>query len=231
MRPGILPETPVLQPLRRVSPSRFFSLKECALREIWSASRQESLLPPSPAAQLGTVIHRLLEAAGKGTLNAGNPADIENIWQKLVERTEQGMLQSWLQRSLAALFASKQGRWPIKLEVVPLQGPEKDIPFEPAECESLLREATYTLKQVNDQIGQALKLSDPEKAAVSFANPSPASCRNCCFRPSCKAYQTARNNLSQNRDWPRDVWGQNHRCQCAARSNLDSFGPSRTRSE
>ncbi len=308
MRPGILPETPVLQPLRRVSPSRFFSLKECALREIWSASRQESLLPPSPAAQLGTVIHRLLEAAGKGTLNAGNPADIENIWQKLVERTEQGMLQSWLQRSLvplrgtipqfqvrkirackkaaevaraagryteypgterldrfeswietpdglvagsidqiqetkngailrdyksgyiiekkpedaiseveekyklqlklyAALFASKQGRWPIKLEVVPLQGPEKDIPFEPAECESLLREATYTLKQVNDQIGQALKLSDPEKAAVSFANPSPASCRNCCFRPSCKAYQTARNNLSQNRDWPRDVWG------------------------
>lgn len=308
MQPGILPETPVLQPLRRVSPSRFFSLKECALREIWSASRQESLLPPSPAAQLGIVIHRLLEAAGKGTLADGNSAEIESIWQKLIERAEQGMRQSWLQRSLlplsetipqyqvrkirackkaaevakaagrhtefsgterpdrfeswietadglvagsidqiqetengtvlrdyksgyiiekkaadaisgveekyklqlklyAALFASKHGRWPVKLEVVPLQGPEKDIPFEPAECDSLLREAIYTLKQVNDQIGQALRSSDPEKAIAAFANPSATSCRNCCFRPSCKAYQTARDYLSQSRDWPRDVWG------------------------
>lgn len=308
MQPGILPETPVLQLLRRVSPSRFFSLKECALREIWSASRQEPLLPPSPAAQLGTVIHRLLEAAGKGTFADGNSAEIESVWQKLIERTEQGMRQSWLQRSLvplsetipqyevrkirackkaaevakagflhtefpgtrrpdsfeswietpdglvagsidqirdtqngavlrdyksgyivekktedanseveekyrqqiklyAALFASKHGSWPVRLEVVPLQGPAKEIPFEPGECDSLLREALYTLKMINEQIGQALVSPDPEKAIASFANPSPTGCRHCGFRPSCKSYRTARDYLSNSPDWPRDVWG------------------------
>lgn len=308
-QPGVLSETLVLKPLRRVSPSRFFSLTECALREILSASHQAPLLPSSPAARLGSAIHRLLEAAGKGALREINLTAIERVWGELVEQTEQGMRQSWLERSLvplsraiphyevrkirachkaeevaravgvvpharstsapgpdrfeswietsdglvggsideiqettagtilrdyksghiierqadgsasdidekyklqlklyAALFGAKYGRWPTKLEVVPLQGSEKEISFTPVECDRLLSAAIATLKELNDRINQALRLSDHEQAIASFANPTPDHCRNCCFRPSCKSYQAA-HDFSQSDDWPRDVWG------------------------
>lgn len=67
VQPGVLPRTPSIHPLKRISPSRFISLRECALREVWTANRQPSLLPTSPVAKLGTAIHKLLELAGKST--------------------------------------------------------------------------------------------------------------------------------------------------------------------
>ncbi len=306
LMPGQLLEIPAIQPLRRVSPSRYLSLKECPLREIWNSSRQQVLLPNSPAARLGTVIHRLLETAGKGVLERTNATEIQKVWAQLVNKTEQEMQLSWLERSLiplsqsvaqyevrkirackkaeqiavagrrstsvakgasthkfeswletrdglvggsideiqetlkgsvlrdyksgqimergvgtaaaevdekyklqlkcyAALFAIKYDCWPIRLEVVPLQGSEIEIPFKPSECEALLRTAVSTLTELNNRIALALSSSEEIKI-VEFANPSPTNCRNCLFRPGCKPYQAAQ-NLSENVDWPRDVWG------------------------
>ncbi len=94
--PGVLPQTPSVHPLKRVSPSRFFSLTECPLREVWGASRQQPLLPNSPAARLGSVIHRLLEISGKGLIKNSDPVEIQHVWEGLVRNTEQEMEESWL---------------------------------------------------------------------------------------------------------------------------------------
>jgi RecB family exonuclease len=101
--PGVLPETPTIQPLNRVSPSRFFSLTECPLREIWSASRQHALLPNSPAARLGSVIHQLLEISGKGLIKNTDQVEIQHVWEGLVRKTEQEMDESWLEQALVPL--------------------------------------------------------------------------------------------------------------------------------
>jgi hypothetical protein len=308
-QPGILPRTPDLRPLKRVSPSRFLSLKECALREIWTASKQTPLLPPSSAARLGSIIHRLLEEAGQGLLGDGDPVGVESEWLKLVGNVEHEMGQSWLEKSLvplsktvphyevrkirackkaaeiakevkhsyqpsgtqavnrfeswvetpdglvggsidqvqetsagtilrdfksghildkedqtvepevkeeyklqlmlyAALFASKHGRWPSKLQVVPLQGQERDVPFEPGGCSKLLDEAITSLKKLNEKINEAAKLSSVTTAIRMFANPTSSNCRFCCFRPNCESYHLAKDAAAAaDPNWARDVWG------------------------
>ena len=103
LTPGVLPQTRTIHPLKRVSPSRFFSLTECSLREIWASSRQEPLLPSSPAARLGSVIHRLLEISGRGLIKNIDPIEIQHVWDGLVRKTEQAMDESWLERALVPL--------------------------------------------------------------------------------------------------------------------------------
>jgi hypothetical protein len=307
-QPGILPPVPDLRLLRRVSPSRFLSLRECALREIWTASKQSPLLPSSPAARLGSVIHRLLQEAGEGLLGDGNHTAVESEWLKLVEIAEGEMRDSWLERSLvplsktvpqyevrkiracmkaaeiakesprqpqssgtlavnrfeswvetpdglvggsidqvketsggailrdfksghvidseaqaagpeikeeyklqlklyAALFASKHGRWPVKLEVVPLQGQARDVPFDTGECSQLLEEAVTSLKRLNERIGLASGQPPASTALRTFANPSPSNCRFCVFRPCCEAFEKAKDSATTDVGWPRDIWG------------------------
>lgn len=307
-QPGILPAVPALRPLRRVSPSRFLSLRECALREIWTASKQAPLLPASPAARLGSVIHRLLQEAGEGLLGDGNRTAVDSEWLKLVEIAEGEMRDSWLERSLvplsktvpqyevrkiracikaaevakesirqpqssgtiaanrfeswvetpdglvggsidqvketsggailrdfksghvidienqaagpeikeeyklqlklyAALFASKHGRWPVKLEVVPLQGPAREVPFDARECNQLLQEAVTSLKQLNERIDLASRQLAAGTAIRAFANPSPSNCRFCVFRPCCEAFRAAKDVTACDAGWARDVWG------------------------
>jgi len=277
------------------------------LREIWSASRQQPLLPNSPAARLGSVIHRLLEISGKGLIKNIDPVEIQHIWDGLVRKTEQEMDESWLERALvplkrtvlqyevrriractraeeilsarasadkgeverrsrrfetwietndglvggtideiqetdagavlrdyksgyitmaapeggateidrkyslqlklyAALFASKYQRWPARIEIVPLQGAEQVIPFDPSECEALLNQAVSTLNELNRRINRQLGSTDQGTNDGEFANPTPENCRFCLFRPNCKPYKASR-DLSRNSDWPRDVWG------------------------
>lgn len=52
-----------LLPLRRLAPSRYTAFKDCPLREVYSTTRIERLLPRAAASYLGTAIHRLLEFA------------------------------------------------------------------------------------------------------------------------------------------------------------------------
>jgi RecB family exonuclease len=103
MTPDVLSGPPALVALQRVSPSRFLSLQECALREVWTAAGVPNQLPVAPAARLGSAIHRLLEEAGKGVFRErGRPA-IATRCDELIEESESAMQASWLERHLLPL--------------------------------------------------------------------------------------------------------------------------------
>lgn len=105
--PKRLANPPPPKPLARITPSRFASLGDCALRETWSANGADKLLPVNPKARLGTVAHRLLEAATKGRLQGASPRlAAEDLWDALVSAMEQTMLGSWLDRPFVPLRQS-----------------------------------------------------------------------------------------------------------------------------
>ena len=306
MKPGIAPAPLAISPLKRISPSRFIALKDCVLREIWTAMKQPSLLPTSPTAILGRIIHKLLEEAGKGQFGKGNTKGVEKRWAELVYEIEQQMKGSWLERSLvplrrtvpdyevrkirafrkaveiaseatasrhktigksrvrfevwvessdgliggfidqvqetdegavlrdyksghvldkqktngelkikdeyeaqlklyAALYQSTFGRWPVRLEIVPLHGANQPLLFYPTECTNLLEDATDFLVEINRGINE-MAASSAEASERFFANPSPSVCRLCQFRPGCSAYRDATDMAAEDQ-WPQDVWG------------------------
>jgi hypothetical protein len=98
--------TPVVKRFRRVSPSRYTAMQDCLLREVWTASGNEPLLPPSPLAKLGSVIHHLLEAAGRGHLDGGGNRTIGAAWDELVSQAEKKMTLSALQQHQVPLSRS-----------------------------------------------------------------------------------------------------------------------------
>lgn len=102
--PGVLPSSFGAAPVQRISPSRFLGLQSCRLREIWASNRMPALLPMNARAHLGTIVHEILAAAGRGELLS--EAEVENYWAILVNNTEQEMLGSWLERSLVPLRKS-----------------------------------------------------------------------------------------------------------------------------
>ncbi len=307
MEPGVRPRTPGVQPLERISPSRFTSIQKCALREVWASARQPALLPSAPGARLGTVIHRLLEKVGKGQMGDGSLSEAEGEWSSLVEKTERGMQDSWLERRFvplsnsvpdyevrkikalqravemawnpgirrpdtesvpasgrelwvqsedglvggfidhvqatwegpvlrdyksghithsdnadgsaavrpdfqaqlklyAALYRATHGTWPVRLEIVPLQGPAVNVPFEPEECTQLLQQAGALLEKTNTVVSKIGSLPHAGYSEETLAGPGPYTCRFCQFRPVCTAYQRAR-DTAEEAGWPQDVWG------------------------
>ena len=98
MTPGLLDDAITVSSLKRISPSRYSNLRECVLREALSAERVPLLLPSSPAARLGSIIHLLLEEAGKGRLSATRDA-VERRWDSLVEELESKLGTNWLESS------------------------------------------------------------------------------------------------------------------------------------
>jgi hypothetical protein len=103
VNPGRISGVAKISPLKRLSPSRFLAVKGCALREVWAADRAPTLLPSSPRAKLGTVIHSLLELAGNGQLGRSPEGQIDQTWTRLVSECEAQMGKSWLERSLVPL--------------------------------------------------------------------------------------------------------------------------------
>jgi hypothetical protein len=103
---GELPGPLHVAALRAVSPSHFTSLQACALKEVWSGSGNRSLLPASPAAYLGSVVHKLLEEAGQGKFVATGASAISDRWRELLALTEARLKQNWLERHLIPLHAS-----------------------------------------------------------------------------------------------------------------------------
>jgi RecB family exonuclease len=103
MVPGVLPPFLGARPLTRISPSRFLSLRKCPLREVRASAKENNLLPTSPASRLGTIIHRLLEDAGKGRVTNINEETLWTRWDELVTSNENEMAISWLERSLVPL--------------------------------------------------------------------------------------------------------------------------------
>jgi hypothetical protein len=81
-------------------------MQACALREAWSGSGTNPLLPTAPAALLGTVIHRLLEEAGRGLFAEAPDGAIERRWEELLKAADTKAANDWLQRSLVPLGAA-----------------------------------------------------------------------------------------------------------------------------
>src|ERR1017187_7503515 len=91
--PGVLPPIHAVAPLGRISPSRYLSLKECRLREVWAANHVAVMLPISARARLGSAIHSLLEEAGKHPFTSRD--QIEKSWKAIMTALEAQMQQSW----------------------------------------------------------------------------------------------------------------------------------------
>ena len=115
---------------RRMSPSRYTALQSCLLREVWYASGNAPLLPPSPLAELGSVIHRLLEEAGRGQFKEPQENAIEAAWSRLINEAEKRMSMSV-----------------IRLPHVPLKKSISDFEVRKLracrQAESIAREATH----------------------------------------------------------------------------------------
>jgi RecB family exonuclease len=94
----------VLQPLKRLGPSRFSAFRECPLREVFRASDVPRLLAPAGAAHLGSVIHRLMEAAaGRSALTEAAAAD---LFDHLLAEEETRMSESPQSRAAVPLARS-----------------------------------------------------------------------------------------------------------------------------
>ncbi len=79
------------------------------------------------------------------------------------------------------------------------------VPFDPAECSTLVEDASSTLKEVNRVISSFA--TAPLEAEQQLASPSEPNCRNCPFRPACVAYHKARAAAIETEGWPNDVRG------------------------
>jgi hypothetical protein len=109
-------------------------------------------------------------------------------------------------RLYAALYASSKGRWPVRLEVVPLTGIPCSVNFNKKDCSLLLEEAREVLQRVNSTIKQ--EAHAPQELARRLGAPSPANCAYCPYRPGCVPYRTAVLKSEFLDDWPRDLWGR-----------------------
>lgn len=103
---GVLRVGARVTPLGSISPSHFTSIRQCALKAVWAANRAPALLPVTPAARVGSVIHQLLEEAGHGRFLGDGRPGAEKRWSDLILTAEEEMRRSWLDRHLIPLSES-----------------------------------------------------------------------------------------------------------------------------
>lgn len=97
---------PTIKQFRRIPPSRYAAMRACLLREVWTASGNQPLLPPLPYAELGTIAHQILEAAGRGELESDRNEKVEAVWDALVSEAEARMVLSPLRQHQVPLSQS-----------------------------------------------------------------------------------------------------------------------------
>jgi CRISPR/Cas system-associated exonuclease Cas4 (RecB family) len=90
-----------LLPLKRLSPSRFWAMQSCALQEVFSKNEIPQLLPFSPDARLGSVVHKLIELAIKRRIQ--NSESFFEIWDQEIDKKEQEMVLNPLETHLVPL--------------------------------------------------------------------------------------------------------------------------------
>ena len=100
-----LPDYEHLDPLTRISPSRFFLTRDCSLRGVWQSNGRSTVLPVPPAARLGSVIHSIFDRACSGCLSA---SDVDSVWYDEVSRTERKMYEE-NENHLVPLHKSARG--------------------------------------------------------------------------------------------------------------------------
>jgi hypothetical protein len=132
------------------------------------------------------------------------------IWNKETADDGSPLLKDDYQAQLklyAALWHLKTGQWPVRLEIMPLNGEPVEVFFTPDECALLLQEALTTLERINIAIHTVLESHPPDLAAL--ATPDARICQYCVFRPGCAAYWRAREQSAppEVSQWPNDVCG------------------------
>ena len=64
--------------IKRISPSQFYSMKNCAYKSLLAeAFNKKPLLPVSPNAYFGTVLHKMLELIAKGIVKSEDDFNAE----------------------------------------------------------------------------------------------------------------------------------------------------------
>ena len=106
-----LPDGPTPAPLKRTSPARNESLRQCFLRVAYQAdSRFSHVRTLSTAGVIGTVSHRLLECAATGDFDKIDEADLDREislkWRVLLECEEEALVR-WTGGAVPS-----HGRWP-----------------------------------------------------------------------------------------------------------------------
>lgn len=97
----VIPNMPI-KPFKRISPSKYFALNSCLLREVWGANYEiPKLLPSSPTIRIGIIAHRMLELTIRGKVH--NESDIKNAWDEEVLAIEEEMKASWIESHLIPL--------------------------------------------------------------------------------------------------------------------------------
>lgn len=78
--------------IKRISPSQFYSMKNCAYKSLLAeAFDQKPLLPLSPNAYFGTVLHKMLELIAKGIVKSEDDFNAE--FDKQVKALEEDLQQ------------------------------------------------------------------------------------------------------------------------------------------
>ena len=82
----------VYRKIARISPSQFYSMKNCAYKSLLAeAFERKPLLPVSPNAYYGTVLHKILELMAKGIIK--NEYDFNILFDKEVILQEENLLR------------------------------------------------------------------------------------------------------------------------------------------
>lgn len=82
--------------INRISPSQFYSMKNCAYKSLLAeAFEKKPLLPVSPNAYFGTVLHKMLELISKGSVS--NDEDFNRLFEEQVKLVEENIQQQGFQ--------------------------------------------------------------------------------------------------------------------------------------
>jgi hypothetical protein len=103
----------------------------------------------------------------------------------------------------AAIYAAMTGKWPSELQLVPVAGNPVAIPFTRDECRELLQAAVELRRATNEIVASSSSL---EKRMERLADPAPAECVHCAYRPYCAPYAMATHHEPARR-WPADAQG------------------------
>ena len=77
--------------IQRISPSQFFSMKNCAYKSLLAeAMNKKALLPVSANAYYGTVLHKMLELISKGAIR--NEEDFNTTFQEQIKLMEEKLV-------------------------------------------------------------------------------------------------------------------------------------------
>lgn len=82
----------VFRKINRISPSQFYSMKNCAYKSLLAeAFEKKPLLPVSPNAYFGTVLHKILELIARGVIR--NEDDFNKAFDEQVRLQEENLKQ------------------------------------------------------------------------------------------------------------------------------------------